>query len=433
MRHLWTAVYSFVVAICVICILRSSSLSAAPDIILTYPSCYPTCDSDQQKALLKEGATEKIVLDAISRAQREIRFSIYTFSRGPIFRALVDAAAERGVVVKGLVDRAQLENLKPTCDEAGCHLETLIPEEGFAALPLRERIARLKDLEIYKNATNVGKLHLLSYKNEDKIRIKVGAGQSRLMHNKFLIIDDQLVQTSSGNWSSTAMSVNFENIIQFNSPDHQTEVNSFLCAFDAIWNEPSILLSSRLQSCAVPGKIFFTPSAGGDDGITNTILSQIKNAQESIDISMHHLAHPQVYQSLIDAGGRGVAIRLLFDDDDCLNKTPQSLRNLIHVPNAQVSVRYMPTNCSINQLSHNRFGIFDQKLVINGSANWSQAGLKSNYESFVRFDDETSVGAFRDYYGRLFESGVPKNACGCDLKLEECRKRYCRGEFSPKF
>jgi phosphatidylserine/phosphatidylglycerophosphate/cardiolipin synthase-like enzyme len=430
MSIFWNITYFLIVTIWVF---GSSPMSAAPDITLTYPTCHPTCDADQQKALLKEGLTEKIVVDAISKAEREIRFSIYTFSRGPIFKALIDAAADRGVVVRGLVDRAQLESLKPTCDEAGCHLESLILDEGFASLPLRDRMNRIKDLEIYKKATLVGKLHLLSYKNEDKIHIKVGAGQSRLMHNKFLIVDDQLVQTSSGNWSSTAMSVNFENVIQFTSADHQDEVNSFICAFEAIWNEPSASLGTRLQSCALPGKLFFTPASGGSEAITETILTQIKNAQVSIDISMHHLAHPKVYQALIDAGGRGVAIRLLFDDDDCLNKTPTPLHTLLHVPQSQVKVHYMPTNCAINQLSHNRFGIFDQKLVINGSANWSQAGLKSNYESFVQFDDQTSVDSFRDYYDRLFQAGVPKNACGCDLKLEECRKRYCRGEFSPKF
>ena len=430
MANLWHQLRPYLITLFYIV---SSNVFAAPDIILTYPSCHPNCDSEQQKALLKEGLTEKIVVDAINSAQREIRFSIYTFSRGPIYQALIDAVADRGVVVKGLVDRAQIENLKPFCDDTGCRLESLISYEDFTARPLRDRISRLKDLDIFKKATLVGKLHLLSYKNEDKIRIKVGAGQSRLMHNKFLIIDDKLVQTSSGNWSSTAMSVNFENIIQFSAPTHQTEVSAFTCAFDAIWGEDSALLGARLQSCALPGKVFFTPATQGEDAITRTILTQIKNAQESIDISMHHLAHPEVYGALTEAGGRGVAIRLLFDDDDCLNKTPPALKTLTHVPGSKVTVHYMPTNCSINQLSHNRFGIFDQRTVINGSANWSKAGLKSNYESFVQFDDPSNVEIFRSYYTRLFEASVPKNACGCDLQLEDCRKRYCRGEFSPKF
>ena len=422
----WTTSLSFML------IFAASYLGAAPDITLTFPNCFPRCTADDQKRLLEEGDTEKIVLDAIARADREIRFSIYTFSRYPLFLALVHAAADRGIVIKGLVDRAQIENLRPYCDDEGCDLSSLAPGVDFARLAVRERIDLLKDLELYKAATMVGKLYLLSYRNEDKIHIKVGSGQARLMHNKFLIVDDKLAQTSSGNWSSTAMSVNFENTVQFNAPDDQQEIDSFLCAFDAIWGSRGAAVSGLLSRCALENRTFFTPSIDAQNDISATIMSHIQNTRNSIDISMHHLEHPLVYEYLYEAASRGVRIRLLFDDDDCPQKTPAPIRRLLALTGAEVTVRYLPTNCAINQLSHNRFAIFDEHAVINGSANWSKAGLKSNYESFVRFEDAKSTEAFVSYFDLLLSHAVSKESCTCDLREEACRRHFCRGEFSPR-
>jgi phosphatidylserine/phosphatidylglycerophosphate/cardiolipin synthase-like enzyme len=410
----------------------SFNLYAEPDITLTFPDCFPGCQASDKQRLLEEGKTEKLVLDAIAQAHREIRFSIYTFSRTPILNAMIEAADRRGVIIKGLVDRPQIEGLKPYCDDQGCNLAALMPGVNFAGLSLRDRVNILKTKEVYQKASNVGKLYLLSYQNEDRILIKVGAGKSRLMHNKFLIIDNKLVQTSSGNWSSTAMSVNFENLIQFNAPEHRKEIDAFICAFDAIWGGGSET-SARLASCALNDKLFFTPSGSSRQDIATTVFNHIRETRHSIDISMHHLEHPQVYEELNAAAERGVNIRILFDDDDCPDKTPAAITRLLALSPATVRVQYLPTNCSLNQLSHNRFGIFDESTVINGSANWSKAGLKSNYESFVKFDGGEAVEQFKSYYDRLFENSMPKSECRCSLREETCRRNYCRGEFRPVF
>lgn len=409
------------------------SLVAAPDIYLTYPACFPECDEQDRNSLLEGSESEQRVVAAIDRAQREIRFSIYTFSRKPIFEALLRAHGERGVVIKGLVDRAQLENLRPYCNGSRCSLDQLLPEESLAGKPLAERMAKISKLEIFKKATLVGKLQLLSFQNEASLQIKVGPGQSRLMHNKFLVIDDSLVQTSSGNWSSTAMSVNFENTIALSAPEFTPEIGSFQCAFDAIWSDQPDATSRILSQCGVKERIYFTPTVKSPDDIQTTILQNIRQAQETVAISMHHLEHPMVYEELYAAVQRGVQVKLLFDDDDCISKEPVSLKKLTHLSPSSVAIQYLPTNCALNQLSHNRFGIFDGKSVINGSANWSKAGLGSNYETFIKLDDPVSVGQFSDYFARLFEASKPRSTCGCDPKLEECRRRFCLGEFRPSW
>lgn len=411
----------------------SNTARAQTNIFLTTPDCYPNCNSEDQLSLLKEGKTEKTVTDAIAQAKKEIRFSIYTFSRKPIFNALITANIERGVRLRGLVDRSQLDSLKPYCEADRCDLASLLPNQDWANLSLTQRIELLEPLDLYKNASLAGKLLLLSFQNEDQIAIRVGSGQNRLMHNKFLIIDDQILQTSSGNWSSTAMSVNFENTIEFHAATQSNTIAAHICAFEAIWDRPARNVSQALALCKITDQVYFTPTNTESQSIEERIFSAIKYSKFSIDISMHHLAHPDIYSALSEATIRGVTVRILLDDDDCPNETPILLRNLINNGSERVYVRYLPTQCKINQLSHNRFGIFDGSLLINGSANWSKAGLKSNYESFQVFSDPNSVDRFRNHFETLYKQAKEKASCRCQLRLSACREQYCRGEFSPQF
>ncbi len=229
------------------------------------------------------------------------------------------------------------------------------------------------------------------------------------------------------------MSINFENTIELNSPESSKEIGSFICAFDAIWRSQPEMTSRALADCSIKNRVYFTPSPKTQDDIESTIRQSIRQAKQSIAISMHHLEHPVVYEELYAAVQRGVQVKLLFDDDDCLSKEPGALKKLSRFSNASVAVQYLPTQCRLNQLSHNRFGIFDDRIVINGSANWSKAGLGSNYETFMRFDDPSTVGRFRQYFDRLFESSKPRPTCGCDPNLEDCRRQFCLGEFRPSW
>lgn len=409
----------------------SAIARALPQVTLSYPACFPSCSVEDQQRILHEGVVEGPVLAAIGEARREIRFSIYTFSRRPIFDALIAAQAERSVRIRGLVDRAQIETLNGYCPDAICDLSPLLPAHDVLRMSLQERMDLFAPLTIYQEASLVGKLLLLSWQHEDEITIRIGPGRSRLMHNKFVIIDDRVVQTSSGNWSSTAMSINFENRLEYRSSEDNAVIAAFSCAFEAIWQRQDNGAGGLLTHCGLANHIYFTPVASPTQPMDRVVHTAIASSQQSIAISMHHLTHPGIYSDLLEASERGVMIRLLFDDDDCPNALLADLEKLLRTRPDRVQMRYLPTQCKINQLSHNRFGIFDERLLINGSANWSLAGLRSNYETFQVYRDGSIVGAFQQHFERMYEAGLSRDACRCRLARVECRERYCRGEFNP--
>ncbi|RKZ35220.1 phospholipase D family protein [bacterium] len=111
------------------------------------------------------------IVDCINNAQKTVDVSIYTFTSRPISNALV-RANKRGVSVRVIMDREQ-------------------------------------------SAGHYSKKRYL-HNSGIPVRVHIGDG---LMHNKFAVIDTQIVITGSYNWTASAQKYNFENIVIIESPE----------------------------------------------------------------------------------------------------------------------------------------------------------------------------------------------------------------------
>lgn len=112
----------------------------------------------------KGGITERIVT-LIAESQKTIRIAAYSFTSKPIAEALV-SAHKRGIDIKVVLDKSQKS------------------EHYTAATFLR----------------NMG------------IPTRINT-RYKIMHNKYMIIDEQLVQTGSFNYTKAAEKGNAENIL----------------------------------------------------------------------------------------------------------------------------------------------------------------------------------------------------------------------------
>jgi phosphatidylserine/phosphatidylglycerophosphate/cardiolipin synthase-like enzyme len=120
---------------------------------------------------------------------------------------------------------------------------------------------------------------------------------------------------------------------------------------------------------------------------------------------------------------------MVLDDDDCVTRMPDEMRRL---RKAGAVLRHLATNCDMFQLQHDKFGIFDDERVISGPANWTKAGIISNYENFIVYDNAEYVGAFDTLFERAFALAQPRSECGCDPREPECRKRFCLDRPMPR-
>lgn len=122
----------------------------------------------------------------------------------------------------------------------------------------------------------------------------------------------------------------------------------------------------------------------------NRLPGLLAQASASIDVCMFHAAyagerHPtrRLLDALVDARGRGVAVRVLLDQDRAADPY---LSTVINTP-AKEFLESHDVACRFDRadrLLHSKFLVVDRELAVLGSHNWS-AG------SYFQFDDASVV------------------------------------------
>jgi phosphatidylserine/phosphatidylglycerophosphate/cardiolipin synthase-like enzyme len=51
---------------------------------------------------------------------------------------------------------------------------------------------------------------------------------------------------------------------------------------------------------------------------------------------------------------------------------------------------------------HHKFAVFDERLVVTGSYNWTNSAEHANYENIILLDDPGVVNRFRQEFPRLW-------------------------------
>jgi len=83
---------------------------------------------------------------------------MYTFSRKPIYQALLDAAL-RGITIKGIVDRGQFRSMQDLCNPTnGCELPADFINSDFENAKLDKRLILANDIPMFSTLSNSEKI-----------------------------------------------------------------------------------------------------------------------------------------------------------------------------------------------------------------------------------------------------------------------------------
>jgi len=183
---------AFVVAVCISC-LPSDALGKKPNAsdpvtvtIETYFAPLPEPPYDIEEAWLRE----------INDAQSTIRITLYSFTLATVKDALINAY-QRGVDVRVLVDKTAICN--------GSTPNALTRALAAEGIPI----------ERYRN---------LQYPTD-------------LLHDKILIIDDQVLAIGSANFTVAASRYNHENMMIIKVVDSDTRfIQAYIDQFERMWN-----------------------------------------------------------------------------------------------------------------------------------------------------------------------------------------------------
>ncbi len=149
-------------------------------------------------------------------------------------------------------------------------------------------------------------------------------------------------------------------------------------------------LDKNSQQPSIVADACFSP---GNDCL-NRIVSLCQQARRSIDICVFTISCNEITDAILQAHQRGVAVRIISDNDKRNDKGSDVYR----LSDSGIPVVVDQTEHHM----HHKFAVFDQKVLLNGSFNWTRSASKFNQENIATTDNPKLVNAFGHEFERLW-------------------------------
>ena len=130
--------------------------------------------------------------------------------------------------------------------------------------------------------------------------------------------------------------------------------------------------------------------------IKEVFLKEVDSTASTIDLAVREITFPEMAQALLKAKERGVKVRVISDSKQAKMKSSQ-ITTLI-----QQGIPVKVLRGKDYGVMNYRFAIFDDKKVVTGSFDWSEASEKWNYENIVIIRDSEGVASYRREFDRLW-------------------------------
>ncbi|HCE16700.1 MAG TPA: DUF1669 domain-containing protein [Anaerolinea thermolimosa] len=291
-------------------------------------------------------ALREALLDSIASARVRIDVAMYNFSWLEAANALL-AAAERGVAVRMVIDSDALDN---------------------------RAVQRLQQ----------GKIPLIGDRREG------------LMHNKFILIDDEILWSGSLNLTPASLDQDHNVFLRIRSGKlvalYRAEFEEMFTAHLFGGGQALPLKDRQVNVDGMEVEVCFAP----DDRPGRTLVERVQGARERIDFLAYTFTRDDLRDAMIEAARRGVQVRGVFDADqsDAAGSDYTALRR------AGLDVR-LDGNPG---LMHEKVLVIDGETVVTGSYNFTRSADETNDENLLIIRDAKLARQFEEEVQRIYEA-----------------------------
>jgi phosphatidylserine/phosphatidylglycerophosphate/cardiolipin synthase-like enzyme len=276
-----------------------------------------------------ENALGESVYELLGEAQSSILLISYTFTDQKLI-AIINQKASDGISVQLIIDRDHIGNLKS-----------------------------LLHPSIMIGTRQKGEGHV---------------------HHKIMVVDHAYIWLGSANFTPSGLGGTKNLAIGYYSPEIAEKIHQ---EADCIQSQGVRQESSPLYSCYENQtvELYILPHNQPEHpGLVETRMNEIAqqklislfdNAQHQINVSITLLSFKDASRALIRAHQRGVLVKVITAD-----LKQDALKLLI---NAGIPVKYVDM--------HHKFALIDNKILLNGSPNWSMNAFSRSDESFIVLTD----------------------------------------------
>ncbi|RYX99002.1 hypothetical protein EON78_04130 [bacterium] len=215
--------------------------------------------------------------------------------------------------------------------------------------------------------------------------------RGKLMHHKFLVVDNVTVWTGSMNVTTSSMYHHNNNSIMIRSPRLAENYNAeFKRMFEQnmYGPNPHTIPNKVVNVNGITIRTYFSPAGN----TMSAVIDEMKKAKKSIKFMAFSMTDKNILATMIDKKKAGVNVEGVFDN--CL------------IP--QYSIFWDLKKADIlalrdgNQaLMHHKVMIIDDDIVITGSFNFSKSAEEGNNENTIILRSQSIAKQYNAEYGRI--------------------------------
>ncbi len=148
----------------------------------------------------------------------------------------------------------------------------------------------------------------------------------------------------------------------------------------------------------VHSKTFFTPGLQCEREIVKSILK----TKHMLDIAIYSITNEAITDAIIEAHKKGVKVRVLTDYVQARGKYSKAL----YLKQNGVNIRLN----SKHKIEHNKFAIFDKKIVETGSYNYTYNATKNNSENCTFLKQKTDIQKYQRRFNWLWKENTAEKS-----------------------
>ena len=135
---------------------------------------------------------------------------------------------------------------------------------------------------------------------------------------------------------------------------------------------------------------FFSP---GEDCYRH-INHRLSSARTSVDLCVFTITDNRIARVIEETHRRGVKVRIISDND----KAHDEGSDIIDLARTGIAVKVDVTPYHM----HHKYAIFDNKIIITGSYNWTRSAAEYNEENIIDSQDPQLIAPFVKHFAALW-------------------------------
>lgn len=138
-------------------------------------------------------------------------------------------------------------------------------------------------------------------------------------------------------------------------------------------------------------QVYFSPG----NSCREAIIQQIRGARQQIEICVFTISDDAITKAILEAHQRNIDVRIISDND----KSHDMGSDIERMQEAGVQLRLDHSPYHM----HHKFALFDRRLLINGSFNWTRSASTKNQENIVLSYERILLREFSNLFEQLWQ------------------------------